>query len=86
MRRFLIKPLIAHHYTNHDEVHKSVRTMAIYQLFVTAGNTLLQGLLDPEDVEACFKALDANISLKGATQPNPRKLNVRYSLLLAPRP
>ena len=31
--------------------------MAIYQLLVTAGNTLLQGLLGPEDVQACFETL-----------------------------
>ena len=79
VRRLLVKSLIAHHYTDRDGVQKSVRAMAIYKLFVTAGNTLLQGLLDPEDVEACFKTLDAKISLKGVVGPNAGKLNVLYS-------
>ncbi|KAF9649375.1 hypothetical protein BDM02DRAFT_3230627 [Thelephora ganbajun] len=38
-------------------------TEAIYQLFITAGNTLLQGLLEPEDVWICFERLDAPIPL-----------------------
>jgi len=58
VRRHLVKPLISHHYTDQGNVqNKSFRTMAIYQLLVTAGNTLLQGLLGPEDVQACFETL-----------------------------
>ena len=64
VRRFLVKPLIAHHYTENNEKYKSVRTMAIYQLFVTAGNMLLQGLLEPGDVQACFKMFEAKHSLE----------------------
>ena len=36
-----------------------VRASAIYQLFTTAGNTLLQGLLEPGDVQICFEVLNA---------------------------
>jgi len=50
--------------------------MVIYRLFVVAKDTLLQGLLEPEDVQACFKALDAKISLKGVAGPDEEKLNV----------
>jgi len=58
VRRHLVKPLIAHHYVNADDVGRSFRAMAIYYLFVAAKDTLLQGLLEPEDIEACFKAMD----------------------------
>ena len=61
VRRHLVKPLIALHYTDSDGVGRSFKAMAIYQLLIAARNTLLQGLLEPEDVQACFRALDANI-------------------------
>ena len=76
VRRHLVKPLIAHHYGDRDGVQRSVRAMAIYQLFATARNSLLRGLLDPEDVRACFKALDTRITLNGITGPDATKLNV----------
>ena len=79
VRRHLIKSLTAHHYTDRDGLAKSVRAMAIYQLFVAARNPLLQGLLEPEDVQACFKALDAKISPK-VPGPDAAKLNVRCPL------
>lgn len=34
-----------------------IRVNAIYQIFITAGNTLLQGLLEPDDIRACFSRL-----------------------------
>ena len=52
VRRHLIKPLIAHYV----DVY---RAGAIYHLFLTTGNTLLCGLLEPEDVKICFEALNA---------------------------
>ena len=52
VRRHLIKPLIAHHVD-------IFRASAIYHLFLAAGNTLLCGLLEPEDVKICFEALNA---------------------------
>ena len=51
-RRHLIKPLIAHHSYDH------CRARAIYELLVAAGNTLLQGLLEPGDVQVCFERLN----------------------------
>ena len=62
-RRHLVKPLIAIHYTDSDVLEKFFRPMAIYQLFVVARDTLLQGLLGPEDIQACFKALDAEVGI-----------------------
>jgi hypothetical protein len=59
-RRHLIKPLINHY--NEDVYQRSnwepARANAIYQLFIAAGNTLLQGILEAEDVQVCFEILD----------------------------
>jgi len=76
VRRHLVKPLIAHRYGDRDDAQKSVRVMAIYQLFVAARSSLLQGLLEPEDVQACFKILETKISLDGIVRPDVAKLNV----------
>lgn len=81
VRRHLVKPLIAHHYTDCDGDQKSVRAMVIYQLFVAARDILLQGLLEPEDIQACFETLDTEISLEGIAGPDTTKLNVQYSAL-----
>ena len=62
VRRYLPKPLTAHYYDNGNLQKQSVRANAIYNL-LTAGNTLLQGLLDPEDVRVCFERLEARIPL-----------------------
>ena len=70
VRRHLIKPLIAHH-----DYHDS-RAEAIYNLFVVARNTLLQGFLEPGDIQACFETLDTYCARKGGY--NAAKLNVRY--------
>jgi len=60
VQRHLVKPLIAHHHTDTD-CTKSIRSNAIYQLFITAGSTLLCGPLEPGDVQACFDMLNACI-------------------------
>ena len=78
VRRHLVKPLIAHYYTDHNGVANSARIMAIYKLFLAARNTLLQGLLEPEDVRACFGILGTKISLQVGGGPDPETLNVRY--------
>ena len=75
VRRHLVKPLIAHHYTNPDDSGRGFRTLAIYQLFLAAGNTLLQGLLEPKDIEACFETFDTKMP-SGFTGLNAVKLNV----------
>ena len=57
----LVKSLISHHYTDPDDVSKSPRAGAIYQLLIAVGDTLLQGILKPEDVRVCFEILDSEI-------------------------
>jgi hypothetical protein len=76
VRRHLIKPLIAHH------DHHNSRAEAIYNLFVVAGNTLLQGLLEPGDVQVCFETLDTYCARAGG--PKAAKLNVRCDSRLNP--
>jgi len=79
VRRHLVKPLIAHRYTDSNDIGRPVRAMAIYQLFVAARDTLLQGLLKPEDVQACFKALDTKIPPEKLVGPDAAKLKVQCS-------
>jgi len=71
VRQHLVKPLISHHGYNH------YRPNAIYRLFLAAGNTLLRGLLEPEDVRVCFEMLDTQMSLGRIEGLDPRKLQVR---------
>jgi len=77
VRQYLIKPLIAHHYTDNGIAHKYFRAGAIYQLFVAAGNTLLQGLLKTEDVQVCFETLDFEVPLQRVVGLDAGKLQVR---------
>jgi len=73
VRRHLVKPLIAHHYPDgHNVKHKTSRAAAIYQLFVHAGNTLLQGLLEPDDVQICFETLNSEIPPGRVASPGHR--------------
>ena len=64
VRRHLVKPLTAHHQGGQGDSNV-FRVGAIYQLFVAAGNTLLRGLLEPEDVKVCFETLNAQIDPLG---------------------
>ena len=77
VRRHLVKPLIAHHYANEDHPTKTAKANAIYQSFITAGNTLLQGVLEPGDVHICFKTLDSQIVLRKIARLDAVRLNVR---------
>ena len=79
VRRRLIKPLIAHHYANERDTAGSANANAIYQLFVIAGNTLLQGLLEPEDVQVCFGTLDTrpDYPIQGLPRFDGARVNVR---------
>ena len=61
VRRHLVKPLTAHHHGGQDDANV-FRASAICQLFAAAGNTLLRGLLEPEDVEGCFETLNAQMN------------------------
>ena len=59
VRRHLTKSLTNHRDDNGTtNFPGAVRAKAIYELFTTTGNTLLQGLLEPNDVQACFNMLD----------------------------
>ena len=80
VQRHLTKPL-----TSHRDINKTtsspgaVRAKVIYELFTTAGNTLLQGLLEPDDVQACFDMLDTWCQ-RGVVF-NVAKLKVQYTAL-----
>jgi hypothetical protein len=73
VQRHLIKPLITH------RNYEGSRARAIYQLFVIAGNALLQGPLEPGDVQVCFGILD---TLEGECELDTARLKVRCSSLL----
>jgi len=77
VRRHLIKPLISHQHTNTNDIRRSFRAMAIYELFVAARDTLLQGLIEPEDVQVCFEMLNPQIHITGVVAMDPRNLDVR---------
>jgi len=76
VRQHLVKPLI-----NHDDGYAInnwgyIRANAIYQLFTAAGNTLLQGLLEAEDVRVCFETLDAQISVGNIAGDDAARIKV----------
>ena len=58
VRKHLVKPLTTYTKVN-PRLDTVFRVNAIYCMFVNAGNALLQGLLEPRDVQACFEILDA---------------------------
>ena len=66
-RLHLIKPLTTHYYCPPGKPEETVRVNAICRLFVAAGSTLVQGLLEPEDVQACFNILETHLSRHGTT-------------------
>jgi hypothetical protein len=60
VKRHLPKPLTNHPDNDvHEESPGATRAKAVYQLLTAAGDTLLQGLLEPNDVQDCFNMLDA---------------------------
>jgi len=63
-----IKPLAAHYYPKPKTPAETVRANAICRLFVVAGNTLVQGPLEPEDVRVCFEILGTQSSRPGGTK------------------
>jgi len=74
VRRHLLKPLTTHYFEENkydDATH--YRTRAIYKLFMVAGNTLLQGLLEPGDVQTCFQIFDIRtwVNQGGRQYPSP---------------
>lgn len=62
VRAHLIMPLTTHHYPNPEAPAEAVRANAICRLFLIAGDSLLQGLLEPEDVWDCFEILETQLS------------------------
>ena len=90
VRRHLSKSLTTH-YCNDDNggdvLKRAVRANAIYKLFTVSGNTLLRGLLEPENVQVCFERLETQISLGeivGLDSWSAARLNVRCGLHLYP--
>lgn len=80
VRRHILKPLMAHYYIPSNSMKQTPRAHAIYQLFIAAGDTLLQGLLEPQEVQDCFEKLEIRVSfgeIKGVDGFDPAKLNVR---------
>ena len=79
VRRHLTKSLTNHVYSTDYRVEspEAIRARAIYQLFAAAGNTLLQGLLELDDVKACFDMLDT-WSQRGVGY-NAAELKVQYT-------
>ena len=81
VQRHVLKPLTAHYYNESNFRKQAVRAHAIYGLFTTAGNTLLQGLLKPEEVEECFDKLKIRVSIGdigGMDKFDEEKLNVQW--------
>ena len=79
VQRHLTKSLTNHMHGNDYQANSPgyIRASAIYQLFAAAGNTLLQGLLEPDDVQACFNMLDV-WSRRGIVC-NAAELEVQYT-------
>jgi len=78
VRRHLVKPLTTHYFEKHkDDDATYYRTRAIYQLFIVAGNALLQGLLEPEDVQVCFEVLHTYTTINQVPELDTAKLDVR---------
>ena len=87
VKRHLIKPLINHNNNfNFDSYYRpqnspeAVRANAIYKLFTAAEDTLLQGLLEPKDVQVCFGIFDTQ--REWITGFEPAKQQVHYLLMV----
>ena len=90
VRRHL-KPLTTHCCDNRqgDSVDQPlcIKASAIHQLFAIAGETLLQGILEPEDVQDCFEMLERRAAfgaVDGIDLPDAVKLNVRFNCVSMP--
>ena len=81
VRRHILKPLTTHYYNQTYLKKQAIRAHAIYELFGAAGNTLLRGLLEPEEVKDCFEKLDTRVSfgdIGGMDQFDAAKLKVQW--------
>ena len=80
VRQHIFKPLTNHYYNIVNNRKQAIKAHAIYQLFTAAGHTLLQGLLEPEEVQDCFSKLDVRVSfgdIGGMDKFDATKLDVR---------
>ena len=80
VRRHVLRPLTAHYYQK-NSLKQVTRAHAIYGLFATAGDIILRGLLEPEEVRDCFERLDTRVSfggIRGVDQLDAAKLKVRW--------
>jgi len=68
VRLHLIKPLTTYYYPRLEISAETVRAKAIYRLFAVAGSTLVQGLLEPGDVQVCFEILGTQSSGPGGVE------------------
>jgi len=83
VRQHLIKPLTDHYYGDNETFKwQPVRANAIYQLFIAAGNTLLQGIFEAEDAWVCFETLDAQSRRGGVVEYDAGRVKV-WSIILA---
>jgi len=82
VRQHLIK-LLTDHYYGYTESFRSnlVRANAIYQLFTAAGNTLLQGVFEAEDVWICFETIDAQSKEGNIKEYDAARVKVRCTTL-----
>ena len=79
VRRYLFKPLTTPTWHYHDFRKQSIKANALYRLFA-AGNALLQGLLEPKDIQVCFARLETWINfgqIYGLELLDTATLNVR---------
>jgi hypothetical protein len=78
VRWHVIKPLTLYN-KNHPNLNLAITASAIYQLLAAAGNTLLEGFLEPGDVRACFDTVDPQVPSKcsGIAGFDAEKFSVR---------
>ena len=78
VRWHVVKPLTLYD-KDHPRLSPIIRANAVYQLFAVAGDTLLQGLLEPGDVQVCFNTLDTQLpsGYSGIVGFNAVTFNVR---------
>jgi len=79
LRQHLIKPLINHYDEDPRYNQDTVWANAIYQLFIAAGSTLFQGLLEPEDVRLSFETLDAQSRIVGIAGYDAARVKVWWT-------
>ena len=90
VRLHLIRSLTMHHYSSPNRPAETVRANAICRLFCIAGDVLLRGLLEPEDIRVCFEIVktqllkrdkivgfsDANLEVQCPTHPDASHQNL----------